>query len=82
MDTDAVSLLRSDIAALRQDISGILQDIGVLEAKADALENWRVRYLSQENQLIGKLFGKIDELVAGLSNMHAEISRLRGERDA
>ncbi|MDD2705100.1 MAG: hypothetical protein PHU07_07190 [Acidocella sp.] len=82
MDTDAVALLRSDIAGLRNDISGIRQDIGILEAKADSLETWRVRYLVQEDQVIGKLFGKVDELVAGLSDMRSEISRIRGERDA
>jgi len=82
MDTDTVALLRTDIAGLRNDISGIRQDIGILEAKADALETWRVRYLAQEDLIIGKLFSKIDELVMGLSDMRADLARMRGERDA
>lgn len=82
METDTVALLRSDIAGLRNDVNGIRQDIGILEAKADSLESWRVRYLTQEDQVIGKLFAKVDELVAGLSDMRADISRIRGERDA
>ena len=75
MDPDAVALLRSDI-------SGIRLDLGVLEAKVDSLESWRVRYLMQEDQVITKLFGKVDALVAGLSDMRADLSRIRGERDA
>ncbi|MGO9816548.1 MAG: hypothetical protein ACLPJJ_10200 [Acidocella sp.] len=82
MDTDNVALLRTDIAGLRNDISGIRQDIGILEAKADSLETWRVLYLAQEDLVIGKLFGKIDELVTGLSDMRADLARMRGERDA
>jgi outer membrane murein-binding lipoprotein Lpp len=82
MDTDSVALLRSDIAGLRNDVNGIRQEIGVLEAKADSLEAWRVRYLVQEDQIIGKLFAKVDELVSGLSDMRADIARIRGERDA
>ncbi len=82
MDTDTVALLRADIAGLRNDISGIRQDIGILEAKADSLETWRVRYLAQEDLVIGKLFGKIDDLVTGLSDMRADLARMRGERDA
>ncbi|GLR67552.1 hypothetical protein GCM10010909_22330 [Acidocella aquatica] len=82
MDSDSVTVLRLDIAGLRNDVNGIRQDIGVLEAKADSLESWRVRYLAQEDQIIGKLFTKVDELVAGLSDMRADISRIRGERDA
>ncbi len=82
MGTDEVALLRSDIAGLRNDINGIRQEIGVLEVKADALETWRVRYLAQEDQVIGKLFSKVDELVSGLSDMRADLSRIRGERDA
>ena len=82
MDTDTVALLRTDIAGLRNDVSGIRQDIGILEAKADALETWRVRYLAQEDLVIGKLFAKIDELVMGLSDMRADLARMRGERDA
>ena len=82
MDSDSVTVLRLDIAGLRNDMNGIRQDIGVLEAKADSLEAWRVRYLAQEDQVIGKLFAKVDELVAGLSDMRADISRIRGGRDA
>ena len=82
MDTDSVTVLRSDIADLRNEVNGIRQDIGVLETKADSLETWRVRYLAQEDQIIGKLFTKVDELVAGLSDMRSDISRLHGERDA
>jgi hypothetical protein len=82
MDTDSIMMLRTDILALRSEVTAILQDIGVLEAKSDSLEAWRVRYLVQEDQLISKLFAKIDELVMSLSDMRAEISRIRGERDA
>jgi outer membrane murein-binding lipoprotein Lpp len=82
MDQDAVAVLRSDIAVLRNDMTGIRQDIGMLEAKTDSFEAWRVRYLVQEDQIINKLFAKVDELVAALSDMRADISRLRGERDA
>jgi hypothetical protein len=82
MDLEAVAVLRSDIAGLRSDVSGIRQDIGILEAKADSLETWRVRYLAQEDQVIGKLFTKVDELVSGLSEMRSDLSRIRGERDA
>ncbi|MBB5373651.1 hypothetical protein [Acidocella aromatica] len=83
MDTaDTVALLRTDIAGLRNDISGIRQDIGILEAKADAVEAWRIRYLAQEDQVVGKLFTKVDELMAGLNDMRADLARIRGERDA
>ncbi|MDD2795822.1 hypothetical protein [Acidocella sp.] len=82
MDTDSVAVLRLDIAGLRNDVNGIRQDIGVLEGKADSLEAWRIRYLAQEDQVIGKLFNKVDELVMGLSDMRADIARIRGERDA
>ena len=82
MESDSVALLRTDIAGLRNDVSGIRQEIGVLEAKADSLEAWRVRYLAQEDQLISKLFAKVDELVAGLSDMRSDFSRMHGERDA
>jgi len=82
MESDSVALLRTDIAGLRKDVNGIRQDIGVLEAKAESLESWRVRYLAQEDQVIGKLFSKVDELVSGLSDMRADISRMHGERDA
>jgi hypothetical protein len=82
MEIDAITLLRSDIAGLRQDVTAIRQDIGVLETKADTLETWRVRYLAQEDQIINKLFAKVDELVAGLGEVREDLSRLRGERDA
>jgi len=82
MEAGAIDLLRSDIAMLRGDLIGIRQEIGVLETKSDSLEAWRVRYLAQEDLLVGKFFIKIDELMGGLSDMRADISRLRGERDA
>ncbi|WP_298286550.1 hypothetical protein [Acidocella sp.] len=82
MDTDHVSVLRTDIAGLRNDISAIRQEIGVLEAKADSLEVWRMHYLTQEDQTMAKMFAKIDELVAAMSDMRADVSRMRGERDA
>jgi hypothetical protein len=83
MDTaDTVALLRTDIAGLRNDISGMRQDIGILEAKADAVEAWRVRYLAQEDQVISKLFTKVDKLMAGLNDMRTDLARIRGERDA
>jgi outer membrane murein-binding lipoprotein Lpp len=82
MDTDNVSVLRTDIAGLRNDISAIRQEIGVLEAKADSLEVWRTHYLTQEDQTVAKLFAKIDELVAAMSDMRADVSRISGEREA
>lgn len=83
MDTaETVSLLRTDIAGLRNDISVIKQDIGILEAKSDAVEAWRVRYLAQEDQIISKMFAKIDKLMVGLNDMRADLARIRGERDA
>jgi hypothetical protein len=82
MDSASVALLRADISGLRNDVAGIRQDIGILEANAESLETWRVRYLVQEDQVITKLFGKVDELVAGLSDMRSDLSRIRGERDA
>ncbi len=82
MDQDSVTLLRADIAALRGDCAGIRQDLGVLDARTDALENWRERYVAQDDQVVNKLFAKVDELVAALSEMRADLSRIRGERDA
>jgi hypothetical protein len=82
MDQDSVALLRADIAALRGDFSTIRQDLGVLDARTDALENWRERYLAQDDQVVSKLFTKIDELVAALSEVRNDLSRIRGERDA
>jgi hypothetical protein len=82
MEIEAITLLRSDIVGLRSDVTAIRQDIGILETKADSLETWRVHYLAQEDQVIGKLFAKVDELVSGLGNVRADLSRIRGERDA
>ncbi len=82
MDQDMFAGLRSDVAGIRNDISAMRQDIGVLEAKADSLEAWRVRYLVQEDQVVAKIFTKMDELVGGLGDMRADLFRIRGERDA
>lgn len=82
MESETITLLRNDIAGLRSDVAAIRQDIGVLETKSDSLEVWRVRYLVQEDQVVNKLFAKIDELVSGLSEVRADLSRIRGERDA
>jgi len=82
MEQDTVAALRSDVSGLRENVADIRRDIGALEALADSFEAWRVRYLVQEDQLIGKLFAKIDELVTALSDMRADLSRMRGERDA
>jgi len=82
MEQDSIVLLRSDIAELRSDVNAMQQDIGMLEGKADSLEAWRVRYLLQEDQVIQKLFNKVDELVAALSDMRSDLARIRGERDA
>ena len=82
METEAISLLRTDIAGLRCDVTAIRQVIGIIETKADTLENWRVRYLAQEDQVISKVFAKVDELVAGLADVRADLSGIRGERDA
>jgi ribosomal 50S subunit-associated protein YjgA (DUF615 family) len=82
MDQDSVALLRTDIAALRADVMTVRQDSSVLDARLDSLENWRERYLTQEDHVVGKLFTKVDELVASFGDMRAELSRIRGERDA
>jgi ribosomal 50S subunit-associated protein YjgA (DUF615 family) len=82
MEQDSVTLLRTDIAALRGDFAKIRQDLSVLDARTDALENWRERYLAQEDQVFDKVFAKVDQLVAALSEMRADLSRIRGERDA
>ncbi|HQT39178.1 MAG TPA: hypothetical protein PK231_07115 [Acidocella sp.] len=82
MESEDVSLLRADVAAMRGDLMTVRQNIGVLDARADALENWRERYLTQEEQVVAKLFNKVDELVASLSGMRADFARMRGERDA
>ncbi len=82
MEREEIAALRGDIAGLRHDMAALQQDIGILETKADSLEAWRVRYLAQEDQVINKLFAKIDELVTGLGDVRADMSRTRGERDA
>lgn len=82
MDQDMFIALRADMAGVRNDISAMRQDISILEAKAESLEAWRVRYLVQEDQLVDKIFAKVDELVGGLSDMRADLFRIRGERDA
>ncbi len=82
MDQDMFTALRSDVAGIRNDMSAMRQDISVLEAKAESLEVWRVRYLAQEDQVVAKIFTKVDELVGGLSDMRADLFRIRGERDA
>lgn len=82
MEMESIALLRSDIAGLRNDITAMRQDIGVLETQANSLETWRIRYLAQEDQLINKMFSKIDELVSGLGEVRENLSRIRGERDA
>ncbi|MDE8345615.1 MAG: hypothetical protein POH28_05490 [Acidocella sp.] len=70
------------LIALRGDVGALRQDVGALEARADSLEAWRVRYLVQEDQVIAKLFDKIDEIVSSFSDMRADVARIRGERDA
>ncbi len=82
MNIETAALLRSEITGIRNDVSDIRQDIGGLEIKVESLEAWRIGYLAQEDQVISKLFNKIDELMAGLSNMRSDLSRLHGERDA
>ena len=82
MEIEAITLLRSDIAGLRSDVTAMRQDVGILETKVDSLETWRVHYLAHEDQVISKLFAKVDELVLGLGDVRADLSRIRGERDA
>jgi hypothetical protein len=82
MDTQSMVILTAEFGALRADMIGIRQDIGMLEAKTDSIEAWRTRYLMQEDQLINKLFAKIDEFVAALGDMRTDLARIRGERDA
>jgi len=74
--------LHAEVSAMRGDMMRIRQDLGVLDARADALENWRERYLTQEDQMLAKLFSKVDELVANLGGLRADLARIRGERDA
>ncbi|MBU6448060.1 MAG: hypothetical protein KGQ26_00390 [Rhodospirillales bacterium] len=82
MDQDICGALRLDVTGIRNEISTMRQEISVLEAKAESLEVWRVRYLAQEDQVVAKIFTKVDELVGGLSDMRAHLFRIRGERDA
>lgn len=82
MELESAAMLRADIANLRNDVGTIRLDISTLEAKAESLEAWRVRYLVQEDLVVGKLFQKVDELVGGLGELRVDISRIRGERDA
>ena len=81
-EPESVSLLRSDIAAMRGDIGSFRQSCGVLDARVDALENWRERYLAQEDKTFTKLFEKVDELTAAISELRSQLSRMGGERDA
>jgi len=81
-EAESVSLLRSDIAAMRGDVGGFRRSIGVLDARVDALENWRERYLAQEDKTFAKLFEKVDELTAAVSELRSQLSRMGGERDA
>ena len=82
METETITLLRSDIANLRDDVSVIRQEIGILETKVDTLETWRIRYLAQEDMVINKLFSKIDDLGSSLGDLRQDLARIRGERDA
>lgn len=82
MEQDIFILLRNDMAGIRADIAEMRQDIIVLETKAESLEGWRVRYLVQEDQTMINIAEKIDVLVGGLSDMKADLCRIRGERDA
>ncbi len=82
MESETIALLRGDIIATRNEVTNIRQDVGGLQAKADSLEAWRVRYLVQEDQVINKLFGKIDEIMKDFADIRADLSRVRGEREA
>jgi ribosomal 50S subunit-associated protein YjgA (DUF615 family) len=82
MESESVSLLRSDVAAMRGDIGKSRQDYSVLDARVDALENWRERYLAHDDQVVAKLFAKVDELTAALSEFRSNLSHLSGERAA
>jgi hypothetical protein len=82
MESDSVTLLRSDIGSVRGDLGRVTQEQGVLDARVGALETWRERYLAQEDQVFAKLFLKVDDLTAALSALQAELARMRGERDA
>jgi len=82
MESEAVALLRADIGAMRGDLGRVAQEQVVLDARVGALESWRERYLAQEDQVFAKLFLKVDDLTAALSELRAELSRMRGERDA
>jgi hypothetical protein len=82
MDNEDIAVLQADMAALRADMIGMRQELGMLGSQADMLEAWRVRYLVQGDQVTAKLFAKIDELVAALSDVRSDLSRIRGEREA
>ncbi|WP_298213998.1 hypothetical protein [Acidocella sp.] len=82
MDHDVLGALRTEIIGVRNDISALRKDISILEAKADSLETWRDRYLVQEDQVVAKMFSKVEELMGGLGDMRADLFRIRGERDA
>lgn len=82
MDQETFGALRLEVTGIRNEMSTMRQEISVLEAKAESLEVWRVRYLAQEDQIVAKIFSKVDELVGGLSDVRADLFRIRGERDA
>ncbi len=82
MDSDEVAVLQADMAALRADMIGMRQELNMLETNADTFEAWRARYLVQGDQVTAKLFAKIDELVTALSDVRADLARIRGEREA
>ena len=82
MDQETFGALRFEVTGIRNEMNTMRQEISVLEAKAESLEVWRVRYLDQEDQVVAKIFAKVDELVGGLSDMRAHLFRIRGERDA
>lgn len=87
--SETIAMLRGDIAQLRtefgemhRDVSAIRRDQSEIEARHTALESWRDRFVVQEDLVIGKLFGKTDELLKCLAGLQAELAGLRGERDA
>jgi hypothetical protein len=82
MESDSVAQFRSDIAVIRGDVGRVSQEQGVLDGRVGALETWRERYLAQEDLVFAKLFLKVDDLTAMLSELRAELARMRGERDA
>lgn len=82
MDQEIIGAFRLEVTGIRNDMSAMRQEISLLEAKSESLESWRIRYLAQEDQIVAKIFSKVDELVGGLSDMRADLFRIRGERDA